>query len=106
MMLTELMSEYRAFELEQIRPSITAGDLRSGHRYTIFLDEFDKANATEFASRKLFELLNAVRDYEHQLLVTSNKDWNQLRAIWSKADASYGDSIMKRLEQCQLIEMF
>lgn len=81
-------------------------DLKRGYSYTIFLDEFDKVNTTEFTSRKLFELLNAVRDFEHQLLITSNREWAELRSVWSRVDEMYGDSIMKRIEQCELIEMF
>ena len=61
---------------------------------------------TEFTSRMLFELLNAVRDFGHQLIVTSNKDWGQLRDHWSRIDEVYGNSIMVRLFGCVLIAMF
>lgn len=108
-LLSELISEYRAIELEPkgtLRPAIVPDDLRQGIPYTIFLDEFDKVKTTEFASRKLFELLNAARDFKHQLLITSNKEWDKLRRIWSSADDVYGNSIMTRVSQCNLVEMF
>lgn len=106
-LLSELLSQYRAWEMDgPDRPAVLPDDLKLGHGYTLFLDEFEKVNTTEFASRKLFELLNCARDFQHQILVTSNKDWSRLRDVWSRADGVYGDSIMKRLEGCQLIELF
>lgn len=107
-LLSELLGQYRQWELDESasRPVILPDDLKLGYPYTVFLDEFEKAKTTEFASRKLFELLNAARDFEHQLLITSNKEWDGLRNVWSGTDPVYGDSIMKRVEQCRLIEMF
>lgn len=109
MLLSHLLSQYRDWEMEareNNRPAVLPEDLRSNERWTIFLDEFEKVKTSEFASRKLFELLNAARDFQQQVLVTSNKKWDQLREIWGRVDEVYGDSIMKRLEPCELIEMF
>ena len=72
----------------------------------MFLDEFEKANVTDFTSRMLFELLNTLRDFGHQVIITSNKDWDQLRVHWSRIDEVYGNSIMMRLQHCDIIEMF
>lgn len=88
------------------RPMVLPEDLQSAVAQTLFLDEFEKASVTEFTSRMLFELLNAVRDFGHQVIVTSNKDWDQLREHWSRIDQVYGNSIMTRLRGCLLIEMF
>lgn len=81
-------------------------DLLSSVKRTIVLEEFEKASVTEFTSRMLFELLNAIRDYGHQVIITSNKDWDQLREYWSRIDEVYGNSIMTRLAGCTLIELF
>lgn len=110
-LLSELIGQYQALAIEDgseatNRPAVNPDDLKQGINYTIFLDEFDKVKTTEFATRKLFELLNAVRDFEHQLLVTSNREWSELREVWSKVDEVYGNSIMTRLQGCTLIEMF
>lgn len=106
-LLSELIDQYREWEFsKEGRPTVLPAQLKSSEPYTVFLDEFDKANATEYASRKLFELLNAARDYEQQLLIATNKTWEELQQRWSKIDPVYGDSIMKRVEECRVIEMF
>jgi len=108
LLLSELISQYRDWEVDDKAPmpSVLPEHLKSSAKYTLFLDEFEKVNTTEFASRKLFELMNAARDFEHQVLIASNKEWSRVRDIWSKTDPVYGDSIMKRVEQCRLVEMF
>ena len=87
-------------------PLILPEDLSSGREYTVFLDEFEKASVTDFTSRMLFELVQGLRDFGHQLIVTSNKDWVGLLDHWSRIDEIYGNSIMTRLHACALIEMF
>ena len=117
--LNHLLRQYRDWELmspddrvtaqrerTNLRPLVLPDDLRSADKHTLLLDEFEKASVTEFTSRMLFELLNAVRDFGHQVIVTSNKDWDQLREHWSRIDEVYGNSIMTRLQGCTLIEMF
>lgn len=119
-LLAELLEEFKEWELKSHeerllaqrdgvggRPMILPDDLKTDkRRYTLFLDEFEKARATEFSCEQLFKLLNAARDFDHQLIITSNKEWDELRARWSRIDEVYGNSIMKRLEGCKLIEMF
>jgi DNA replication protein DnaC len=97
--LAELMSEYRRYECGDDKlPSVLSADLRSDkRRWLIFLDEFDKARATEFATEQLFLLMDAIYAGHHQLVVTSNLSKDDLRAHWSKASEQYGVSIMRRL---------
>ena len=55
-------------------PLILPEDLIAGATHTVFLDEFEKASVSDFTSRMLFELVQVLRDFGHQLIVTSNKD--------------------------------
>jgi DNA replication protein DnaC len=119
-LLAELIESYRNFELldqaERLkamrdrtkdRPLILPDDLKTGeHRFTLFLDEFEKARPTEFASEYLFRLLNAARDFKHQVIITSNLDWDGMLERWSKISDVYGNAIMTRLEGYHLGEMF
>lgn len=107
-LLEDLMGQWREWEIDESakRPVVVVDDLKLGPTYTIFLDEFEKVKPSEFASRRLFEFLNAVRDFKHQLLVTSNKEWGALQRHWSTVDPIYGSSIMTRLMECRLIELF
>jgi DNA replication protein DnaC len=120
LLLADLLDSYKKFELlDQAekaramrdytpdRPPILPDDLKTDERrFTLFLDEFEKARPSEFACECLFRLLNAARDFNHQLIITSNLDWNGMRERWSKIDDVYGNSIMTRLQDCHLIELF
>lgn len=97
--LAELMGEFRRYECggEQL-PRVISGDLRSDkRRWLIFLDEFDKARASEFSTEQLFLLMDAIYVGHHQLVVTSNLSKDDLRSHWSQASEQYGVSIMRRL---------
>jgi len=117
--LNQLLRQYRDWELlspdtrffasrerSKERPLVLPEDLVSLLKHTLFLDEFEKANVTEFTCRMLFELLSAARDFGHQVILTSNKGWDDLCERWSQIDEVYGRSIMTRLRGCVLIEMF
>ena len=93
--LNQLLRQWRDWELRnpELRmtscrdpskgyPLILPEDLSSGAAYTVFLDEFEKAGVTDFTSRMLFELVQGLRDFGHQLIVTSNKDWAGLLDHW------------------------
>jgi DNA replication protein DnaC len=97
--LAELMAEFRRYECGDDKlPSVMSADLRSDRRrWLIFLDEFDKARASEFATEQLFLLMDAIYAGRHQLIVTSNLCKDELRAHWSRASEQYGVSIMRRL---------
>jgi len=97
--LAELMGEFRRYECGDDKlPSVVSSDLRADkRRWLIFLDEFDKARASEFSTEQLFLLMDAVYAGRHQLVVTSNLTKDALREHWSKASEQYGVSIMRRL---------
>jgi DNA replication protein DnaC len=112
-----LLDQYRKCEFPErddsgmakfFRAAVTADDLRivSGPKWTLFLEEMDKASASEYGAQELFELLNAARDYGHQLVVTTNLNVDELSAHWSKMSRTYGPSIIERLRDCALVELF
>lgn len=116
--LQRFLDEFRVWELlspdeqrsalrgeRKGRPRVLPEDLRAG-RWTLLFDEFDKARVSEFTSRQLFELINAARDFGHQVIVTTNKPWDDLRATWCAIDEVYGDSIMTRLRMCRYVALF
>lgn len=97
--LAELLGQFRRYECgSETLPAITSESLRDGsRRWLIFLDEFDKARASEFAGEQLFLLMDAIYTYRHQLVVTSNITKDALRSHWSQSSEQYGVSIMRRL---------
>ena len=97
--LAELMAEYRRYECGDDKlPAVISTDLRSDkRRWLIFLDEFDKARPSEFATEQLFLLMDAIYAGRHQLVVTSNLSKDDLRSHWSRASEQYGVSIMRRM---------
>jgi DNA replication protein DnaC len=84
------------------------GTLRErGRSLLLMLHEFDKPNPTQFASKRVFEIIDAVYENHHQLIITSNEDRNFLKRHWSSFSESFGAPIMRRLdERCNLVEMF
>lgn len=101
----ELLDEFKRMELREtgrdggaFRARVVPEDLRQKHtRWTVLLDEFEKARVTEFTCETLFALLDAAWKFGHQLLVTSNKDFAGLEERWGRVDEVYGRSIVKRL---------
>jgi DNA replication protein DnaC len=109
----DLLADFRRVEIgvpdgETLKsPRVTAADLRrSGKRWFLFFDEFEKARPTEFASEMLFNLLDAAKSFNHQLVITSNFTAKQLRDHWGRIDDVWGNSIMTRLQDCHQVEMF
>lgn len=109
----DLLADFRRVEIgvpdgETLRPPrVTPADLRrSEQRWFLFLDEFEKARPTEFASEMLFNLLDTAKSFNHQLVVTSNFNVEQLREHWGRIDQVWGNSIMTRLQDCNQVEMF
>lgn len=97
--MSELMRQFREWELDSEKPPmVDSSSLRDSKvRWLIVLDEAEKARATEFASEKLCELLDAIYTHRHQLVVTSNFNAADLREHWSKQNPVYGASIMRRI---------
>ncbi len=105
MTVQELLSQYKRMEMheagpkgEAFRAAVVVDDLRQNHtRFTLFLDEFEKARATEFTCEMLYALIDAAYAFGHQLIVTSNMNVNSLINRWGRIDEVYGRSIGRRL---------
>lgn len=112
--LSELLDEYRAFIQSSVNretpkiPSINAAELRQKERpYSLFLDDIDKARPTEYAAEQFFELINAIYDFQHQLVVTTNLSIEALRDHFNRADDRFGNAIVRRLtDGRRIVEMF
>lgn len=109
----DLLTEFRRLEVglpagEILRrPRVTAETLRkSGRSWFLFLDEFEKAKPSEFASEQLFNLLDAAKSFKHQIVITSNLTAEGLKDHWSRFDPIWGDSILCRLECCYQVDFF
>lgn len=111
----ELLDEYRAavapFDEDRgvcPRPRILSSDLEvPEHRYTLLLQEFDKGHITEFATEKLFNLIDAAFNHHHQLLITSNLSADELIERWSRWGVRYGSGMVSRLlERCVEVNLF
>lgn len=96
--VSDLLFQFRRFEVDRIEPIVDAESLHDPYRrWLIFLDECEKARPSEFAGEKLFALLDAAYNYGHQVVITSNLQPNALKLHWSRASEQYGPSIMRRL---------
>ncbi|HEY0657265.1 MAG TPA: ATP-binding protein [Pyrinomonadaceae bacterium] len=112
--LTELLNEYKKYIQDSIAgnpttaPRIVAEDLRQSHtKYAVFLDDIDKAKPTEYAAEQLFELSNAVCDFRHQIVITTNLTITKLVDHFDRADERFGGAIVRRLvENSKRIELF
>lgn len=114
--LAELLEEYRAFIQSSMNretpklPSLNAAELRQTERpYSIFIDDLDKARPTEYAAEQLFEILNAIYEFQHQLVVTTNLGIGNraLQYHFERADERFGAALVRRLtDGRKVIEMF
>lgn len=109
--IRDLIDDFRRIEVSSDReaylPRVTARDLERARKpWFLFFDEFEKARPTEFAAEMLFNLLDAVKNFNHQLVVCSNFTEVQLRDHWGRVEPVYGNSIMTRLEYCNTVRFF
>jgi DNA replication protein DnaC len=108
----DMLAAFRRMELSMKEgdlwlPRVRAVDLRKpGKPWLLFFDEFEKARPSEFAAEQLFNLLDAARSFNHQILVTSNFTAKHLRDHWGRIDQVWGNSILTRLQDCHLVEFF
>lgn len=109
----DLLADFRRVEVgvgpdETLKsPRVTAEDLRRpGKPWFLFFDEFEKARPSEFAAEQLFNLLDAARSFQHQIIATSNLRIEALRAHWGRVDPIWGNSIMTRLQDCNQVDFF
>lgn len=110
-----LLEQFRRVSVGDAAPNgeaycadISMSDLQQNRtKYTLLLDEFEKARPSEFASEMLYGLVDAAWKHEHQLIVTTNMRIDELAERWSRIDAVYGRSIAKRIAaMCKGIGFF
>lgn len=112
--LAELLTEYRNFIQaskagdDPVWPRLQAADLRQkGIKYTVFLDDIDKARPTEYLAEITFEICDAINTYRHQIVATTNLSISKLRDHFNRADERFGGAIVRRLvDNSQIVEMF
>lgn len=101
----ELIQQYRK-EIERRgkepdgawSPKITPERLKTADRkHFILLDEFTNVNVTTFVSERVFELVDAIYQNGHQVVITSQYPPDEVRQIWSRADPSFGEAIARRV---------
>jgi DNA replication protein DnaC len=109
----DLLADFRRVEVgvpegETLKaPRVTADELRKSSKpWLLFLDEFEKARPSEFASEQLFNVIDAARSFQHQIVVTSNFSAEALRTHWGRIDEIWGNSIMTRLQECHEVDFF
>jgi DNA replication protein DnaC len=93
---------------ENYKLKLSIEELTQNHtKYAVFLDDIDKIKPTEYAGNIVFQMLDAIKSYGHQLVWTSNKTPEELRALFDRVDPDYGGAIQRRLtDGVFLIEMF
>lgn len=109
--LTELLNQYKALfqgNEELTIPDLNASELKQTDlKYSIFFDDIDKARPTEYAAEQFFEIVNAIYEYKHQLVVTTNLPVAQLINHFDRADERFGGAIVRRLvDGAKVYEMF
>lgn len=107
--LSHLLDEFRSFIRDgAVLPSLSAAELKQTHTpYSIFLDDIDKARPTEYAAEQFFEIINAVYEFQHQLVVTTNLKLSSLVDHFDRADERFGGAIVRRLiDGADVYEMF
>lgn len=112
--LSELLDEFRAFIQSSVNretpkiPRLNAAELRQTETpYSIFLDDIDKARPSEYAAEQFFEIVNAIYEFQHQLVVTTNLTVRGLADHFDRADDRFGGAIVRRLvDNAKVVEMF
>lgn len=104
--LSELMEQFQLYtnasgeEKQRNRPVILPEDLKQNKtKYSILIDEVGSPKASEYRGEMFFGLLNAVQNFEHQLIVTSNKKDRDFIEKWNAFDDTHGDSIARRMSE-------
>lgn len=112
--LSELLDEFRAYIQASMNrdtptlPRLNAAELRQAETpYSIFLDDIDKAKPSEYAAEQFFEIVNAIYEFQHQLVVTTNLTVRGLSDHFDRADERFGGAIVRRLvDNAKVVEMF
>ncbi len=103
----QTINRSRAGELNAM-PEIRAVDLQQSHtKYSIFLDDLDKAKPSEYVAEQLFELVDSAVNFKHQLCWTSNLTIDELGDHFKRADQRFGGAIVRRLQTAtEVVEMW
>lgn len=104
--LSDLLEEFRLYsnssgeDKQRNKPSILPEALQQNHElYSILIDEVGSPKASEYRGEMFFNLLNAIQNFGHQLIVTSNKTDRAFVEKWSQFDDTHGESIARRLSE-------
>lgn len=107
--VSQLLEDYRRLEFPEkgedggvkfYKPRLDVEDLnRKGKRWLIYLEEMDKARPTEYACEKLFNLLDIISSYAHQLVIVTNLNPRDLQQHWSRVSMAYGGAIARRISE-------
>lgn len=101
--LNELLDEFKAFiqasqgKGDLVYPRLSADMLKKNQKYAIFLDDIDKARPTEYAAEQFSEIVNAIYEFQHQVVITTNLNVAELVQHFNRADPRYGGAIVRRL---------
>jgi hypothetical protein len=101
-LMCDLVRDLRDFELgRDDSPYLSRQVIREaaeqGQRPSVFLDEFDKVNATDFVRNAIHELIDEIYGIDRgtpegvQLVIATNFDRDEFTNIW-------GSSILRRIE--------
>jgi DNA replication protein DnaC len=109
-LLEEYRSVFRSIDIGEMprTPRLLPEHLQQNEaKYAIFLDDIDKANATDYAAEQVYRLVNAIYEYGHQLVVTTNKSERELIDQYNKRDSLRGEPIVRRMiDGGAVIQMF
>lgn len=104
--LSELLDEFRLYlvsdgeDRARNRPRVLPEQLcQTDKMFSIFIDEVGSPKASEYRGEAFFNLLNAIQNFGHQLIVTSNKTQRDFVTKWSAFDETHGESISRRLSE-------
>jgi len=112
--LPDLLDEFRLWENTDRKaktPTLHREHIQYTNDLLIVLDEIDKVygveGATEFAMRKLLQIVDAAYQWRRQIIFLSNLSSGQLEAKYTKVDEISGYAVMRRMMQmCEELEMF
>lgn len=99
--LARLLEQFRAHQFDdsvvlEISPATL---LQATSRYFVFLDDITVAPTSEYAGRKFYDLMDAIKTKGHQLVVTAHAPIEQIERIWNAAGYNIGSAIVRRILQ-------
>lgn len=110
--LTRLLDQYREQEFdESVIPEISPTTLlQAKSRYLVFLDDITVAPTSQYAGRKFYDLMDAIKTKGHQLVVTAHAPVEEIERIWNASGYNMGAAIVRRIlqsdEMCRINDLF